>query len=98
MNGALTEQRQGLGSIFSKCWSDEAFKQRFLSNPKAVLTEHGFEVPDDLDIGVVENSDQKVFITLPVPSHPSKSDLSEHDLQIAPCRWGMCKPKGSTGN
>ncbi len=36
-------------------------------DPKAVLAERGIKMPDGIDVNVVENSDNTVHITLPVP-------------------------------
>ena len=63
----MTEQRNALTELFAACWKDEALKARFMSDPKAVLAEHGMDVPDNIDVNVVENSDNTVHITLPVP-------------------------------
>ncbi len=93
----ITEQHKILSEIFLKCSKNDSLKQHFKSTPKIVLVEHGFDVPDDIEIKVVENTDRKVYITL--PAHPGMQDeLSYSDLQTAPCIFGMCKPKGSTGN
>lgn len=38
------EQAKPYGRIVAKAWSDEAFKQRFMAEPAAVLKEHGIQV------------------------------------------------------
>ena len=64
------------------CWKDEALKARFLSDPKAVLAEHGLDVPKGVRVKVVENSDDCVHITLPAP--PARSlELSDEELSNA---------------
>ncbi|MFB0986819.1 MAG: mersacidin/lichenicidin family type 2 lantibiotic, partial [Phycisphaerales bacterium] len=61
---------------------DEALKARFMSDPKAVLAEHGMDVPDGMDVKVVENADNCVHITMPAP--PSGSmELSDEELSNA---------------
>ena len=72
----MTEQRNALTELFAACWKDEALKARFMSDPKAVLAEHGMDVPDNIDVNVVENSDNTVYITMPMPpeGHASLSD------------------------
>ena len=61
----MTEQRNQLAALFAACWKDEALKARFMSDPKAVLAERGIDVPDNIDVNVVENSDNTVHITMP---------------------------------
>ena len=57
-------------------------KARFMADPKAVLAEYDLPVPDDMDVKVVENADDRVHITLPTP--PAKlHDLSDDELSRA---------------
>ena len=78
----MTEERNRLAELFAACWKDEALKQRFMADPKAVLAEHGMDVPDDIDVNVVENTDTTVHITMPAP--PSgHGDLSDDELSNA---------------
>ena len=96
----MTEQKNALAQLFAACWKDEALKARFMADPKAVLKEHGLDVPDNLDVKVVENADDCVHITLPAP--PAKHmDLSDDELRNAAggtcgaCRLGGAYPTGS---
>ena len=41
----MTEQKNALTQLFAACWKNEALKARFMSDPKAVLKEHGLDVP-----------------------------------------------------
>ena len=78
----MTEQRNQLAELFAACWKDEALKQRFMADPKAVLAEYGMDVPDGMTVNVVENADNTVHITMPAP--PSGSmDLSDEELSNA---------------
>ena len=75
----MTEQRNKLAALFAACWKDEALKARFMTDPKAVLAEHGIAVPANMNVNVVENSDNTVHITMPAP--PSGSvELSDEEL------------------
>ena len=77
----MTEQN-ALARLFAACWKDEAIKARLMADPKAVLKEHGLDVPDGIDVKVVENADDCVHITLPAP--PSGGmDLSDDELSNA---------------
>ena len=78
----MTEQRNKLADLFAACWKDEALKQRFMADPKAVLAEYGMDVPDGMAVNVVENTDNTVHITMPAP--PSRhQDLSDEELSNA---------------
>ena len=78
----MTEERNKLASLFAACWKDEALKGRFMSDPKAVLAEHGIDVPANIDVNVVENSDNTVYITM--PAAPSGAgELTDEELSNA---------------
>jgi hypothetical protein len=55
-----------LGKLISQCCADEAFKQRFIAEPAAVMKEAGLEVPEGVEFIVVENTDKVNYILLPV--------------------------------
>ena len=78
----MTEERNQLAELFAACWKDEALKARFMTDPKAVLAEHGMDVPDAMDVNVVENSDNTVHITMPMQPAGS-ADLSDEELTKA---------------
>ena len=78
----MTEQKNQLASLFAACWKDEALKARFMADPKAVLAEYDMPVPDGMDVKVVENADNCVHITMPVPP-AGDGDLSEDELSNA---------------
>ena len=83
----MTEQRNALARLFAACWKDEALKACLLADPKAVLKEHGLDVPDGIDVKVVENADDCVHITL--PARPAGlMDLSDDELVEAAGGWG----------
>ena len=78
----MTEQRNQLADLFAACWKDEALKQRFMADPRAVLAEHGMPIPEGMVVNVVENTDTTVHITMPAP--PSgHGDLSDEELSNA---------------
>ena len=75
----MTEQRNAIAELFAACWKDEALKARFMSDPKAVLAERGIDVPDNVDLNVVENSDNTVHITMP-KAPGGATELSDEEL------------------
>ena len=78
----MSEQRKGLARLFAACWKDEGLKARFKNDPKAVLKEHGLDVPDGIDVKVVENSVDHVHITLPA-APPGLLGLTDEELRKA---------------
>ena len=78
----MTEERNQLAELFAACWKDEALKARFQSDPKAVLAEYGMDVPDGMDVNVVENTDNTVHITMPM-APAGAGELSDEELTNA---------------
>ena len=78
----MTEERNALTDLFAACWKDDALKARFMADPKAVLAECGMAVPDNIDVNVVENSDNTVHITLPMAPN-GHQNLSDDELSNA---------------
>ena len=78
----MTEQRKQLAALFAACWKDEALKARFMADPKAVLAEYGMDVPANMNVNVVENSDNTVHITMPM-APDGHHDLSDEELSAA---------------
>jgi hypothetical protein len=63
--------------LMTQCWTDDAFKQRLLAEPAAVLQEKGIAIPDGLSLHVVENTD--THMTLVIPLAPRV--LGDEDLE-----------------
>ena len=63
----LLEQRiESERKIIAKAWEDEAFKAELLSNPREVLSrELNIEIPDDIEVQVMEEGEQSVYFVLP---------------------------------
>ena len=87
----MTEERNQLAELFAACWKDEALKARFMNDPKAVLAEYGMDVPDGMDVKVVENSDNTVHITMPM-APGGHHELSDEELSAAAGgnSWVVC--------
>jgi hypothetical protein len=68
---------KSFAQIMAKAWSDPSFKQRLLEQPASVLEEHGIPVSPGTEVRAVENTPERVYITIPPP--PSE-DVSDEDL------------------
>jgi len=65
------------GQLVAKAWSDEELKQRLIDDPATVLQEHDIEVPYDVELKVVEDTDRVRHLVL--PACPSE-ELADEDL------------------
>jgi len=70
--------------LVAKAWDDNDFKSALISDPKATIgCELGVELPRDLEIQVVEERSNKVYLVLPVrPEAVSDDELSEEELEV----------------
>jgi len=60
------EQDKKMAKIIARAWSDGSFKERFISNPRAVLNEYEIIVPAGVEVTVVEQTDKVMHIVLPL--------------------------------
>ena len=84
----MNQEKQGkkMGQIIAKAWADEGFKQRLLKNPAAVLKDEGVDIPQGLEVRVVENTDKVFHIVLP----PKPANVELTDEQLAQAAGGGC--------
>jgi hypothetical protein len=90
--------------IVARAWCDEGFLKRLQSDPRSVLAEHGMEVPEGMEVKVVEGAEAAVvddpdavrYLTLPA-SPPD--ELSDEDLVVSATAWwcGLCAACGACG-
>jgi hypothetical protein len=88
MNTRFQFERQ----LIERALEDENFKQELLSNPKAVYArESGEEMPKDLEIEVIQETPNKVYLVLPTNPAPSvaEGELSEEALEAV--AGGVCR-------
>ena len=79
----MTDETNKMNTLIVACWKDDALKHRFLSDPHAVLAEHGMDVPEGINVNVVENTDNTVHVTLPAAPTANGADLSDEELENA---------------
>ena len=63
----LKNRSEVFNRLIIKAWSDEKFKQKLLTNPRAVYAqEFGYKVPDNLEFEVIQETLDAIKIVLPV--------------------------------
>ncbi len=65
MEETREEQGKKYAKLIAKAWSDEAFKERLLSDSRTVLEGEGISVPPGVDVKVVEQTDTQLFMVIP---------------------------------
>jgi hypothetical protein len=88
--------------IVARAWCDEGYKKRLRSDPRNVLAEYGMELPEGMDVKVVEGTEVKVEdagtgLRFIMPTSPP-DELTEEDLIGGPVAWcGWCGACGACG-
>ena len=71
-------------NLAAKAWKDKAFKQELLTNPKATIAkEFGTPIPDNIEVKVLEENPNTLYILLPVEpvDLESEGELSDEALK-----------------
>lgn len=65
-----------LGRVIARAWADDAFKQQLAADPKGVLSAEGVEIPNGVNVKVLEETDSQYYLVLPTkPADVEVSDL-----------------------
>ncbi|EIC22735.1 NHLP leader peptide family RiPP precursor [Thiorhodovibrio frisius] len=73
----MKEQSTQYQQLINKCWADEAFKQRLLAKPAETLKDEGFELPEGVQVQVVENTAQVLNLVIPIrPTELADDELA----------------------
>ena len=67
--------------LLDRVWTDDAFAARLESDPKAVFAEMGGQIPDDVEIRVVRDTDTVKHLY--IPAAPSEGEITDTDLLSA---------------
>jgi hypothetical protein len=74
---AQVSRERAWSQVIAQAWADEDFKARLLMDPRGVLTEYGIDVPDGVELRLLEDTDTVRHLILPPP--PSE-ELTDEDL------------------
>lgn len=69
--------------ILEQAWTDENFKNRFITDPKAVLTQIGAKIPDSVEVEVHEDTPTLKNFVLPLKPNPQNDGGSEPNSPLA---------------
>jgi len=71
--------------IINKAMSDKDFKEILVNNPKEAFGRLGFQVPAEVEIKVVEESPQVLYLVLPV----NPAGLTDEQLEGVTGGWEL---------
>ncbi len=61
----MKNNKEKMNQIIAKALADEAFKAELKKHPREVLAKHGIQVPANVKLEILENSDNAKYILLP---------------------------------
>ena len=96
-----SERMKKWSQLVAQAWADEKLKKRLLAEPAAVLKEHQIEVPEGVEIRVVENTDKVYYLTLPAKPAGEVTELTGREMKAVmggdtPCNYPQTPPPPQT--
>jgi Nitrile hydratase, alpha chain len=70
-----------VAQFFARTWRDDKLKGQLKSDPKGTLRKHGFTIPDDVELKVLEDTPKVRHVVLPAAP---KTAVSADDPGIQP--------------
>lgn len=68
-------------ALYSKVWSDDDFRAALEQDPKAALAQIGYQVPDNLEVRVVVDTENTKYFH--IPEAPAEGEISDGELMHA---------------
>ena len=82
------EKLDKLAEVHARAWHDADFRARLQSDPRGALKDAGLQVPDHLNIKVVEDSDDTAHFVIPAkPKGVSDDDLASGKVKPDICTF-----------
>jgi hypothetical protein len=102
--GIMTEAAAGGGRaemerrLIQRSLEDEAFRQRLLAEPKAAIEQElGSRLPESIEVRVVEESADTIYLVLPSRSADAQGgELSDQELDAVAGGMPACGDTAST--
>ena len=63
----MAEQENPMRKIITRCWDDEAFKERLLADPAATLRAEGVQISEGVTVNVVIDTEDVQTLVIPAP-------------------------------
>ena len=85
-NGKILTREEIEKAAISKAWKDENFKKDLMEKPHKALAQLGVNVPEKIEIKVVEESAKVLYLVLPVNPEDELTDESLESVAGGACK------------
>ena len=85
------KDRELEAKIIAQAWKDPRFKEKLLKNPRAAFKEMGLDIPENIQLKVVEDRPNTCTFVLP-PADPHAKDMSDAELERVAGGCGHLSP------
>ena len=68
------EFQKAYAKLVAKAWEDDDFKAKLFAEPSVVFKENGIEIPEGVDVRLVENTAEVVHFIFPIRPDGGLSD------------------------
>ena len=82
------------GKAVARAWTDPAYKEKLLGEPRAALAEAGIDVPADMGVQVKEGTAETLHLMLPPPPEGEISDAEALEATAGVCSLCCCSCGG----
>ncbi len=86
---------QSREKIIAKAWKDPTFKKKLLTNSREALKEMGVNLPPNVNVKVVEDTNNSYTFVLPA-SPANAKNLSDAELETVAGASGQWSPEQQT--
>jgi hypothetical protein len=81
-NDIIVSRKEVREALVRTALKDESFRESLLANPKLVVERAlGTKLPKEMEMVVVQETDEKMFIVLPMPLPFETGDLNDAELE-----------------
>jgi hypothetical protein len=81
-NDIIVSRKDIREALIRTALKDESFRESLVANPRlAVERALGTKLPENMDVVVLQETDDKMFIVLPMPLPFEAGDLSDAELE-----------------
>ena len=83
MKNLITEHQKKWAVCVAKAWADDDYKKRLISDSATVLKEEGIDVPEGMEIKVVENTQALFYMVLPAAPDAADGVIEDVEERLA---------------